>query len=620
MRLLPADLAQAKEQIGLCPLPTAEGIRFWNDLLRSEAFHGIALYGIGSRIASSLGLDIGRGVAGAERNPNPMTTSLAEDLPEMVGAYLRVLIGQEIKLDPERIDPRERFASFGIDSIVISRLNLALERDLGEIPKTLFYEHETVADLATYIAREFRDALTRLRGTASAPAVPAKAGTATAVPRPVQPSSPAPTALPLSLTPSSEEEDTRIAIVGAHGHFPGSRDLEAFWENLKLGKDLIGPVPPDRWDSENLYDPDPEKAAEGRIYCKWGGFLEDVDKFDSRFFNIPAEEAGFIDPQERIFVESVWSALEDAGYTRAGLKRRHPKGKSADVGVFVGVTTNSYHLRGAEAWGRGNPVSPGSLPWSIANRVSYLFDFQGPSLPVDTACSSSLVAMHLACESLKRRECQVAVAGGVNLYLHPSKYLSFCQKRSLAPDGKCRSFGAGEEGFVPGEGVGTLILKRLDRAVADGDRVLAVIAGSAYDHSGRSNGYSAPNPNSQAALIDQALRKARVHPDSIGYVEGHGTATRMGDSLEVTALNQAFRGQTAKKGFCSLGSVKANMGHAESAAGIAGVAKVLLQFRHRQLAPTLYCDPPNPDLALRESPFFLQRGLTPWETTPGQPR
>jgi polyketide synthase PksM/polyketide synthase PksN len=191
--------------------------------------------------------------------------------------------------------------------------------------------------------------------------------------------------------------------------------------------------------------------------------------------------------------------------------------------------------------------------------VSYLFDFQGPSLPVDTACSSSLVAMHLACESLRRRECQVAIAGGVNLYLHPSKYLSFCQKRSLSPDGKCRSFGAGEEGFVPGEGVGALVLKRLDRAVADGDRVLAVIAGSAYDHSGRSNGYSAPNPKSQAALIDQALRKARVHPESIGCVEGHGTATRMGDSLEVAALGQAFRKQTAKKQFCSLGSVKANM-------------------------------------------------------------
>ncbi|HKP98201.1 MAG TPA: SDR family NAD(P)-dependent oxidoreductase [Fibrobacteria bacterium] len=620
MTLSPADIEQARERIGLCPLPTEEGIRYWEDLLRAEAAHGIALYGIGSRMAAFIGLDmtgldLSRIPAAQEPAAAPERPATA-DVEEAAGAYLKALIGAEIKLDPDRIDARERFESFGIDSIVISRLNIALERDLGEIPKTLFYEYETVEELAEHLAREFPAALARRHGNVSAPAAPATQ-VASAVPEAAANEAALPPA-PVAARPP--EEDGRIAIIGMHGHFPGSRDLEAFWENLKRGKDSIGPVPSARWDGEKLYDPDPEKAAEGKIYCKWGGFLEDVDKFDPRFFNIPPEEAGMIDPQERIFLESVWAAVEDAGYTRAGLKRRHPKGKSADVGVFVGVTTNSYHLLGAEAWSRGNAVSPGSLPWSIANRVSYLFDFQGPSLPIDTACSSSLVAMHLACESLKRRECQVAIAGGVNLYLHPSKYLSFCQKRSLSPDGKCRSFGAGEEGFVPGEGVGTLVLKRLDRAVADGDRVLAVIAGSAYDHSGRSNGYSAPNPKSQATLIDQAMRRARVNPESIGCVEGHGTATRMGDSLEVAALSQAFRKQTAKKQFCSLGSVKANIGHAESAAGIAGVAKALLQLRHRQFAPTLHSDPPNPDLALGESPFFLQRGLGPWEAAPGQPR
>lgn len=614
MTLSPANIEQARERIGLCPLPTEEGVRYWEDFLRAEAAHGIALYGIGSRIAAYAGLDMNQFPVTQEPAAAPEHPANA-GAEEAAGAYLKALIGAEIKLDPDRIDARERFESFGIDSIVIARLNIALERDLGEIPKTLFYEYETVEELAEHLSREFPAALARRHGKVSAPASPV-----TPVASDVPEAAANEVALLSAPTQPSEEEDDRIAIIGMHGHYPGSQDLETFWENLKLGKDSIGPVPSERWDGKKLYDSDPEKAAEGKIYCKWGGFLADVDKFDPRFFNIPAEEAGMIDPQERIFLESVWAAVEDAGYTRAGLKRRHPKGKSADVGVFVGVTTNSYHLLGAEAWSRGNAVSPGSLPWSIANRVSYLFDFQGPSLPIDTACSSSLVAMHLACESLKRRECQVAIAGGVNLYLHPSKYLSFCQKRSLSPDGKCRSFGAGEEGFVPGEGVGTLVLKRLDRAVADGDRVLAVIAGSAYDHSGRSNGYSAPNPKSQAALIDQALRKARVSPESIGCVEGHGTATRMGDSLEVAALSQAFRKQTAKKQFCSLGSVKANIGHAESAAGIAGVAKALLQLRHRQLAPTLHSDPPNPDLALGESPFFLQRGLSPWEAAPGQPR
>jgi polyketide synthase PksL len=265
-------------------------------------------------------------------------------------------------------------------------------------------------------------------------------------------------------------------------------------------------------------------------------------------------------------------------------------------------------------------LSPSALPWSIANRVSYFFDFNGPSLPVDTACSSSLVAIHLACESLRKRECQVAVAGGVNLYLHPSKYQGLCQRHALSVDGKCRSYGAGEEGFVPGEGVGTLVLKPLQRAIEDNDRIYAVIRTSAFDHSGRSNGYSAPNPNAQANLISRTLEDAQINPESIGYVEGHGTGTHLGDSLEVAALTQAFRKRTAKKQFCPIGSVKANLGHTESAAGIAGVAKVVLQLQHRQLAPSIHSDEPNPSIAFEDSPFYLQHALSDWPSPAGQPR
>ncbi|HYD79452.1 MAG TPA: SDR family NAD(P)-dependent oxidoreductase [Paucimonas sp.] len=615
-------IAASAKHTGMHPLPSAEGIRYWEDFLRSGEPQGIALYGAPSRIAAYVGHGAVRTGTGS---PVPAGAADAATLPARTEAYLKALIGEEIKLAPERIDARERLESFGIDSIMVGRLNERLTRDLGELPKTLFYEYETIEDLAKYFVREAPQVLTELFARENA-ADGAAVEIVDAEAAETFEAADAAEAIGADLESESvrrgrELNDAEpIAIIGVHGYYPRSKDLNEYWENLRQGKDLVGPVPAERWDAERFYDADPARAAEGKIYCKWGAFLDDFDKFDAAFFNIEPEEARIIDPQERLFLQSVWSAIEDAGYTRESLKRRFPKARSADVGVFVGVTTNSYHLLTADEWNRGNIVSPSALPWSIANRVSYFFDFQGPSMPVDTACSSSSVAIHLACESLRRQECQVAVAGGVNLYLHPSKYHGLCQKRMLAAGGKCRSYGAGDDGFVPGEGVGTLVLKPLSRAKADGDHIHAVIVGSAYDHSGRSNGYSAPNPNSQASLIGQTLSKAGIHPESIGYIEGHGTGTQLGDSLEIVALTQAFGKQTQKRRFCPLGSVKANQGHSESAAGVAGVTKVLLQMKHRQLAPTIHSEEVNPNIAFERSPFYLQHAAGPWEAAPDQPR
>jgi acyl transferase domain-containing protein len=481
---------------------------------------------------------------------------------------------------------------------------------LGALPKTLLYEHETVRELAKFLLKESREALVALFGSTASEGNPEDMLTG------IEPER--------IHGHSSTTEETHaiepIAIVGIHGRFPHSASLKEYWENLKQGRDLIDLVPQDRWHYEDFYHPDPAAAAQGKIYCKWGGFLDDYDKFDPHFFNISPDEAKIIDPQERLFLQSVWSAIEDAGYTRDSLKKHFGKAKSADVGVFVGVTTNSYHLWAAEERSRGHNVFPSALPWSIANRVSYFFDFNGPSMPVDTACSSSLVAIHLACESLRNRECKVAIAGGVNLYLHPSKYQSLCQKHMLSLDGKCHSYGAGDDGFVPGEGVGSLVLKPLSKALEHRDRIYAIIAASAFDHSGRSNGYSAPNPNSQASLIGDTLKRAQIDAGTIGYVEGHGTGTQLGDSIEIAALTQAFQKQTTKKQFCSIGSVKANIGHSESAAGIAGVAKVILQIQHRQLVPSIHSDRENPNIEFQESPFYLQHGLDEWESSPDQPR
>ena len=608
MRISRDGVALLEQQTGICPLPTQDGIRYWEDFLRSEALQGIALYGIPSRIAAS----IAQKSVKSHKNVTASAAGVdASALFAKTEEYLKALIGKEIKLAPDRIGSSDRLESFGIDSVMIHHLNTNLERDLGALPKTLLYQHETVGELAQFLVQQEWNALVKLFGLTGSAGESAISSTGIEE-QPAHDQTPAGENKKHDLGP--------IAIIGIHGYYPHSANLAEYWENLKQGRDLIDLVPPTRWDCEEFYHPDPAAAAEGKIYCKWGGFLDDYDKFDAHFFKISTEEARIMDPQERLFLQSVWAAIEDAGYTRDSLKKRCPKARSADVGVFVGVTTNSYHLWGPEERSRGNNVCPAALPWSIANRVSYFFDFSGPSMPVDTACSSSLVAVHLACESLKNRDCQVAIVGGVNLYLHPSKYQSMCQRRMLSLHGKCHSYGNGDDGFVPGEGVGTLVLKPLSQAIEHQDHIYAVIPASAFDHSGRSNGYSAPNPNSQANLIIHTLKKAQIHPETIGYVEGHGTGTQLGDGIEIAALSQAFQTETTKKQFCPIGSVKANIGHSESAAGIASMAKVILQLKHQQLVPSIHSEQVNPNIELTKSPFYLQHALSEWKSSSTNPR
>ena len=624
MQVSAADLQRTEERTGLSALPTEIGIGYWEALLRADLPHALALYGQPSKIAAHCD------PASSESAPSVATSPAAapssapgaasrdrDALLAQARDYVCALVHAETRIPVDAIDIDERFEAFGFDSIMIGRLNTTLEQDLGELPKTLMYEYDTVADLAGYLVDHATAALARRVGSQSDASPPAAAMSPV-----VPPATPVAMAAhpPVAVAEAMATQAEPIAIIGVHAQFPQSDDLDTFWEHLRSGTDLIQPVPGNRWNHADFYDPDPANAENGKIYCKWGGFIDDFDKFDAGFFNIADAEAAIIDPQERRFLQSAWSAIEDAGYTRERLKQRYPKGKSADVGVFVGVTTNTYQLLAPEAWQRGRMVTPSAMPWSIANRVSYALDLQGPSMPVDTACSSSLVAVHLACESLRRRECQVALAGGVNLYLHPAKYQSFCHRRMLAVGERNRSYGDGDDGFIPGEGIGTLVLKPLRQAERDGDRIYGVIRGSAYDHSGRSNGYATPNPNSQAQVIAQALAQANVPARSIGYIEGHGTGTRMGDSLEVAAITQAFAQQTAETGFCALASLKANIGHAESATSIAGIARILMQFRHRQIAPSIHADPVNPDIDFARAPCRLQTSLTPWESPAGVPR
>ncbi|MGH8877558.1 MAG: SDR family NAD(P)-dependent oxidoreductase, partial [Stackebrandtia sp.] len=353
-----------------------------------------------------------------------------------------------------------------------------------------------------------------------------------------------------------------------------------------------------------------ESAAEGGMYCKWGGFLEDVDHFDPLFFNISPREAELMDPQERIFLQTAWHTFEDAGYPPYRLGEPGRQGDRA-VGVFVGVTTQSYLLWGPDQRRAGNTGIPTSTAWSIANRVSYCLDLRGPSMPVDTACASSLSAVHLAWESLARGECRMALVGAVNLYLHPSKYEWLCQMQMLSRTGRCHTFGDRADGFVPGEGVGAILLKPLAAAVADGDKILGVVCGTAVNHGGRTSGFTVPNPVAQAELIRSALHRAGIRADEIGYVEAHGTGTALGDPIEIAGLEKAFS-TGVRSGSCAIGSVKTNIGHLESAAGIAGLTKVLLQMRHRHLVPSLHAERENPRINFAGTPFRVQSSLSAW--------
>ncbi|MCS0602784.1 SDR family NAD(P)-dependent oxidoreductase, partial [Streptomyces sp. LP11] len=395
-----------------------------------------------------------------------------------------------------------------------------------------------------------------------------------------------------------------IAIVGVAGRYPEAADLDAFWANLAAGRDCVTEVPPDRWDHDALFDPEPGRP--GRTYGRWGGFLTGMDRFDPLFFGISRREAERMDPQERLFLTIAWQTLEDAGYPPGSLT-------AEQVGVFAGVMWNHFQF----VTDPDDETAPVALHSSVANRVSYTFDFRGPSIAVDTACSSSLTAVQLAVESLRRGESTLALAGGVNVMPHPQKYLQLARGRWLSRDGRCRAFGEGGTGYVPGEGVGAVLLKPLDLALADGDHIHAVIRAARLNHSGRTSGFTVPSPTAQAALVADAVRESGADVRALGYVEAHGTGTSLGDPIELDGLRTALATFSPGPEHVAVGSVKTNIGHLESAAGIAGLTKLLLQFRHGALAPSLHADTLNPHLDFGDGRLAVQRAAAPWPRPSG---
>jgi acyl transferase domain-containing protein len=418
----------------------------------------------------------------------------------------------------------------------------------------------------------------------------------------------APTSEPAPRSAVAASSSLDIAIIGISGAFPQADDLEEFWQNLAAGRDCISEVPPERWSIDEYYSEERGKA--GYHHCKWGGFMRDVDKFDARFFHISPREAELTDPQERLFLEHAWRAMEDAGYRRKDLQRSAEGDLAGQVGVYAGVMFSEYQLFGAEASVHGTRVGFASGIASVANRVSYVLDLHGPSMTIDSMCSGALTSLYLACQDLRAGRTDLAFAGAANLTIHPNKYTMLSAAQFIAPDGRCASFGEGGDGYVPGEGVGVVVLKRLADAERDGDAIRGVIRALALNHGGRTNGYSVPNPKAQEMVITRALRDAAIDPRTVSYVEAHGTGTKLGDPIEVTALSRAFGARGLEP--CLLGSAKSNVGHCEAAAGFVGLAKVLLQLEKGQIAPSLHSRTLNPHIDFAATPFVVNQELCDW--------
>jgi acyl transferase domain-containing protein/acyl carrier protein len=406
-----------------------------------------------------------------------------------------------------------------------------------------------------------------------------------------------------------------IAIIGIGCRFPGGiNDTEAFWNMLAEGRNVVSEVPSDRWNVERFYDAEPGIA--GKTIAKRGGFLDQIDQFDPQFFGISPREAPYIDPQQRLLLEVSWEAIEDAGIV-LDLEN------GTDIGVFMGVSHNDFQIIQGGATDRTgiSAHSPTGSAHSIgANRISYCFNLKGPSMSMDTACSSALTAVHVACEQIMLGRCKMALAGGVTVMITPDGFIGFSQAGMLSPDGNCKAFSAEANGFVRGEGAGAVLLKPLSQAIADGDPIHGVILGTSLNQDGHTNGISLPSPEAQARLVRDACIDAGIKPSQVGFVEAHGTGTAVGDPIEATALSNALCEDRAIDDPLPIGSVKTNLGHLETAAGVVGLVKGLLVLKHGQIPASLHFETPSTHIDFTELKLRVPTKLEPFPKKKGSAR
>ncbi len=599
---------------GIVPMRAEKGIQALYQALHSEANQVMVIEGDGQKIKQNML---------AKTASAPMEKKEAKDMTEQVNsidtdslldkvkAMLKREVAKLLKVKLETIDDHAEMTVYGFDSISMTEFTNHINRAYKlELTPTVFFDHPTIHAFGKHLSEEYQSVFAKTFAVraASAQIQPAvkqeQAVRAKAKRRRKQ----------QVMQPNAIQSDTGpepIAIVGISGIFPMAKDIEAYWNILKEGKDCMTEIPKERWDWRE-YEGDPAKEV-NKTNVKWGGFIDGIADFDPLFFGISPREAEQMEPQQRLLLTYAWKAIEDAGYSAKRLS-------GTKTGVFIGTGNTGY----SSLLSKANSAIEGSAAANTSpsvgpNRVSYFLNLHGPSEPIDTACSSSLVAIHHAISSIEEGTCDMALAGGVNTIILPEVYISFDKAGALSKEGKCKTFSNQADGFAHGEGAGILFLKKLKAAEEAGDHIYGVIKGSAINHGGRAASLTTPNPKAQADVIQSAYQKAGIDPKTVTYIEAHGTGTELGDPVEINGLKSAFKalgvneGDTSANPYCGLGSVKTNIGHLSLAAGAAGVIKILLQLKHKTLVKSLHCETVNPYIQLKNSPFYIVRETGEWK-------
>ncbi|MFA6174053.1 MAG: SDR family NAD(P)-dependent oxidoreductase [Kiritimatiellales bacterium] len=614
MQMGPQNEVLMRQATGMAAMDTKSGLRALEQNLSGNYAQVLVAYGDKMGIRTKL---LAFKYDAVETGPAPDSGNdgLQQKLKQSVSAELIRLVAEVQRIRPEKIALSRDLSAYGFDSISFTEFANALNKVYAlSLMPTLFFEISDLAALADYLIRHHQQALLKKYGLDRQQPVAEIAEPKVAQPTRfrLQEAAPAASTAPVVDTDA-------IAVIGIGGKFPGATDLDDFWRQLQANRDLITEVPKQRWDWREIYG-DPHQQP-GKTKVKWGGFIADADCFDARFFGISPVEAEALDPQFRLFLETVWATLEDAGYPATALA-------GSKTGVFAGVATADYKDLWCEARLKGTIRSlTEPFPFMIANRVSYWFNFHGPSEVIDTACSSSLIAVNRAIESIRQGNCDIALAGGVNVLGSPRLTIASSQAGMLSEDGRCMTFDQRANGYVRSEGVAVLLLKPLHKAIADNDRIYGLIRGSGENHGGRSASPTAPNAAAQKQLLVDVYSRAGIDPRTVSYIEAHGTGTVLGDPVEVNGLKAAFAELYQRRGlavpaqaYCGLNSVKANVGHLEAASGAAGIIKVLLMLKHRKIPGNPHLQTPNPYLQLDGTPFYLARETRDWEQQTDQNR
>jgi 3-oxoacyl-(acyl-carrier-protein) synthase/2-polyprenyl-3-methyl-5-hydroxy-6-metoxy-1,4-benzoquinol methylase/acyl carrier protein len=523
--------------------------------------------------------------------------------------YLRASLAKALGLKACDIDMDQSFGDLGLDSFLGVEWVTAINSKYGTtLPNIIVYDYPSVNAMAHFLESELEKtspkAETKIHNIYSAGSGLALMSRDVDIRRSIRTGR---TMRSHTVKNGHTSAAEKVAIIGMSGRYPHAANLEEYWDNLVHGRNAIVEIPRSRWDIDQYYDPDP--AAKDKTCSKWLGLMDDIDCFDPLFFRISPHEAVYMDPQHRLFLQESYRAFEDSGYSADTLSNKK-------CGVYLGIASTEYAL----LLSRHNVLSVDAMSNShaiAAARIAYYLNLKGPAIAIDTACSSSLVAVHLACQGLLNHETDMALAGGVNLWFSPESYQAMSQAGMLSPDGQCKTFDDSANGIVVGEGVGAVVLKRLRDAESDNDHIYGVILGSGINQDGRTNGITAPSVNSQIDLLREIYARYKIDPETISYIETHGTGTKLGDPIELTALATVFKDKSPRRNYCALASVKSNIGHTGAAAGIASVHKVLLSLRDRTLVPSLNVTVENSHFDFRNSPFYINRERREWEAGRG---